>query len=543
MSNVVIKSPPKAAVAIFFYGLLLLLFMPIRTPMNFYDEGFAVFNAVRVTEGELPYRDFWAVYPPGQLYALSGVYKLFGISLLSSRIYDTLVRCAVVIGFYLAARKITSKWMAYTTALVVALVMASVGFYSYAVYPALAWGIFALWSALKYVETDQIKWLFLAGGLAGVASFFRWDIGLYGAFGLSAAVFLHRFALEWQSGKGLKQSIWLGVIAAGRLLLPVTIVILLLYGLVSLNSGLGYVWDQVFLFPATKLHDVRWLAYPKLIPEISGISDYWNYYSRLLDWQRFYLPLAVYILALVVCGHALLIKRIKPDISLFGSYASAFFGLLAFAQALSRYDHIHALPTGLFAFLVIVGLVSLIRRIPAGKFLQVGLIILLPAVLSVYFFSTMDSVRRTLEQSPPWNCYSTFPRASCAYVGENRQRAVDYIQANTQPEDPIYVGNQRHDMIFVSDVGLYFLAARPSATRYSELHPGVATTRPIQDEIIGELESKQVQFLVLMDMWLSQEPNESAVSSGVTVLDEYVRSHYRLTAQFGEYQILKRLDR
>ena len=81
------KPPLKAAAAIFFYAVVLILFAPVRTPFNFYDEGFAVFNATRVVGGEVPYRDFWAIYPPGQLYALAGVYKIFGISLLASRVY------------------------------------------------------------------------------------------------------------------------------------------------------------------------------------------------------------------------------------------------------------------------------------------------------------------------------------------------------------------------------------------------------------------------------------------------------------------------
>ena len=97
-------------------------------------------------------------------------------------------------------------------------------------------------------------------------------------------------------------------------------------------------------------------------------------------------------------------------------------------------------------------------------------------------------------------------------------------------------------MIFVSDVGFYFLVDRQSATRYSELHPGVATTRPTQVEIIQELDAQQVQYLVLVDIWLSQEPNASALSSGVTDLDGYIHSHYHSVNQFGEYQVWERTE-
>ena len=537
------KTPPNAALAILFCTILLILLALIRIPLNVYDEGFAVFNAVRVMEGEVPYRDFWAIYPPGQLYLLAGVYRSFGISLLASRIYDVLVRFIFVIGFFLVARKITDPWPAYLSALAGGLVMASVGFFSYAVYPALAWGIFALWSTLKFAETGRFHWLVLSGVLAGISSFFRWDIGLCGIIGLTAAVFLRQIILDWQSRPSFLQSLWSGVQIAARLLMPAGAAGLILYGLVSLNSGLGHVWDQVVWFPATGLHDVRWLAYPRLLPALSKVSDGWDYYSPWMEWLRFYLPLAVYAVAILTLGYTLLVRRLELDAQRFGILAAMLFGLLAFAQALSRYDHMHALATGVFAFLVVIGLATQALRERAWKLLRMALIVLLPGVIAVYFTSTIDSFYHNMDNWSPTSCYSTFPRASCAYVGENRQLAVDYVQAHTQRDDAIFVGNQRHDMVFVNDVGFYYLAGRPSATRYSELHPGVATTRPVQEEIIRELDSQQVQLLVLVDIWLSQEPNGSAESSGVTELDDYIRSHYRRQVQFGEFQIWQRIDR
>jgi hypothetical protein len=543
MMDFLSRTPPKAAVAIFFYLLLLYLFMPIRTPLNFYDEGFAVFNPVRVLNGELPYRDFWAIYPPGQLFSLAGVYKILGVSLLASRVYDTWVRFALVIAVFLVARKITTSWLAYSAALVATLMMASVGFYGYAVYPALAWGIFALWCALKFGETGRPRWLVLAGVLMGVSTFFRWDIGLYGVIGLTAALLLRQFIGAWRAGQSFYRSAGSGLKIASWLLLPAGAAILILYGWVSLKSGLGNVWSQVVWFPARQLHDVRWLAYPRLVPAVAKLSDWWDSYSPWMDWLRFYLPLTVYALAIVYLGHAFLIRRIELDNRRFGILAAALFGLLTFAQALSRYDYIHALPTGVFAFLVVVGLVYQALCASKATHLRIAILVLAPGILAVYFASTVNSYLLTMDHWPPWGCYSTFPPASCAYIGENRQRAVEYLQSRTQTHEPVYVGNQRHDMVFVSDVSFYFLAGRPSVTRYSELHPGVTTTRPVQLEIIRELETQQAPFLVLVDIWLSQEPNDSALSSGVTDLDEYIRANYRPAAQFGEFQIWQSIRR
>ena len=107
----------KAGVVLFFALLIFILFIPIKSYFNFYDEGFAVFNATRLLNHEAPYRDFWAIYPPGQLYILAGVFKLFGVSLDTSRVYDTLVRAVLVLGIFLVATKITTRKFAFVVTL------------------------------------------------------------------------------------------------------------------------------------------------------------------------------------------------------------------------------------------------------------------------------------------------------------------------------------------------------------------------------------------------------------------------------------------
>jgi hypothetical protein len=416
-----------------------------------------------------------------------------------------------------------------------------VGFYAYAVYPALAWGLFALWSVLKFGESEQPRWLLLGGALVGAASFYRWDIGLYAVGGLAAALFLRQAATVRQQGEVLASAAWAGLKTAALLLAPAVGVSVILYGWVSLNSGLGFVWDQVLVFPATRLREVRWLAYPALIPgRLPALADFRNFYSWPMDWLRFYLPLAVYGFAIVYYSAMIAARRLQFSVPHFGAVAAGGVGLLAFAQALSRYDYIHALPTGLFAFLVIVALASQVRSAPGGRILGVVLLILLPGAFAVYCTAPLDSLFRTLNHFPPWNCYSRLARASCAALSENQQQAVETVWRYTRAADPIYVGNTRHDDIFVSDVGFYFLAGRPSATRYGELHPGVANTLPVQLEMIQELESRQVPILVLMDIPKSNEPNASAQSSGVHDLDRYIRVNYAVVAQYGEYTVWQR---
>jgi hypothetical protein len=111
----------------------------------------------------------------------------------------------------------------------------------------------------------------------------------------------------------------------------------------------------------------------------------------------------------------------------------------------------------------------------------------------------------------------------------------------TRPGEPIFVGNSRHDQIFINDALFYFLANRPSATRYHELHPGVATELDRQREIVGELQRHDVKVVVLRTEVHPPEPsNASSRSSGVHVLDQFIRREFRPAGSFAEYEIWRR---
>jgi len=87
----------------------------------------------------------------------------------------------------------------------------------------------------------------------------------------------------------------------------------------------------------------------------------------------------------------------------------------------------------------------------------------------------------------------------------------------------------------------YFLSERDSATKYHELHTGLATTHRIQQEVIHDLEREKVNYVVLWnDPENNIEPNKSKESSGVKDLDDFIQSHYETVTNFGPYTILKK---
>ena len=60
----------------------------------------------RVLKGAIPNRDFLHLYGPGSLWALAGVFKVFGVSLLDRAHSSACVQqLAIVFGIYALARR------------------------------------------------------------------------------------------------------------------------------------------------------------------------------------------------------------------------------------------------------------------------------------------------------------------------------------------------------------------------------------------------------------------------------------------------------
>ena len=77
---------------------------------DFYDEGLILVGAMRVAAGQVPHRDFYANYGPGQFYTLAWLFDLFGSSVFVERIYDLTLRSAIVAAAYGITAAYCKRW-------------------------------------------------------------------------------------------------------------------------------------------------------------------------------------------------------------------------------------------------------------------------------------------------------------------------------------------------------------------------------------------------------------------------------------------------
>ncbi len=338
-------------------GTLWLFRLPLRTPLNVYDEGLALLNGERVLAGEVPFRDFWAIYPPGQSYALAVVFQLFGTNVMSARLYDTVIRMATVLCIFLIADRLISRRAAWAMLILTALLLAAATFYSYAIFPAILFGMLGILALIQFIKEGKQGWLVAGGVAVGITAAYRLDVGFYAGVSLMAGILLFeltRPTRNWQ--------VWLRhslLLAGGTLLIMVPF-----YGYLIAASGAAEVWADLIVFPLTLMPEARRLPYPPLWLDLSALTAASSAPAYLLNpvelWLLFYLPLLIYPTALIV-----LMRRAwtrAHSITDAAMLALVILGIGLFNQALSRYDGIHVLPTSIFALITAIWLLSLVSR-------------------------------------------------------------------------------------------------------------------------------------------------------------------------------------
>lgn len=512
---------------LFYFSLftLICLYFSIKVfhQVNIYDEGFIVYVASRILNGEIPYRDFWAIYAPGQFYIVAVLFKIFGEYILVERIYDIIIRALIPIVIFSIVKNRSPRLISILILIISVVLINSVEFFGYALYPALLLSLLAIRSHLKYFDTLQKKYFYISAFLAGVVVIFRLDVGIYLLITILVSNTLNLIVNRSDGKTTLLKIIKFSALYFILFILPLAPV--LSYFL--LTGSLYEAYSQVLVFPLTKLHKVRHLPYPPLIPSVFTLS-------QVRNTILFYLPIIFYLIVSIYSVIVLMLKKFK-GIFIYELSFSLVLGSFLFLQAMSRADTLHFIPTVLMFFLTLGVLYNSIKS-KIFKYMYYCFLFLFVFVFTVpEFFNTLKRVKYL----PSYQCPNQLAKASCAMVDQSQVSAIEYIQRNTN--GAIYVGNIRHDKIFINDIMFYFLSGRNSATKYHEIYPGVATTLEVQKEIEEQIKRESVEYIVLLNAFEEvNEPNESSISSQVTYLDDFIRSNYSEVQTYGSYVILKK---
>src|SRR4051794_29416992 len=440
--------------------------------------------ASRIADGQWPYRDFWFNYGPGQPLLLAPVAH----SLLGWRLVRVALDATVSVLAYALVRRTAPPWLSALAGVAVA--------------GAMAWptgpgpnpaALALVLGALLLARSRPGA----AGALCALAAFFRPELGVAGALSvalygggarslavaLGAAVALYALPFAIAPGELLRDTVgFLGEQDLQRLPLPV-----------HYRGGLDPNRLLEFYFPLVLLAgSALWLAARRglwLAPLVAVGVLY--LVGRPDEFHPRPPP--------VVLAVGLAQPRTTPAAAPPGSARPRAGG--------PRSRVVHA---ALVAVLALIAIHGIERR--AGQLLH-------PPPLA----TVADGVKSSPADSRA--LHALLPR----------------IHALAPPGTPIFVAPPRFDRVRVGDPLLYVLADRPNPTRYDVMQPGVVTTARVQREMVRDLRRARPPVLVrwLDPRALATEPNGSARSSGVTILDDYLRAAYGRPRRYGPYLLYR----
>lgn len=460
-----------------------------------HDEGLMLEAGARIAHGQLPYRDFWTNYPPGQWLLVAGLFKLFGPSLLSWRVVRVALDAAVTLLAYRLARREAPERFALAAAVAAAGAMA----FPLGAGPNPAALALALGAVLAASRAPV--W---AGLLAGVAILFRIEFGLAAAAGVALAAPPGRRARGTLAGLGVGAL----TLAPFFLISPHDMA----------SDTIGFLSRQ----------DLQRLPFPL------GFDGALRP-SKLIE---FYIPLILLVgLGAWALAAALGLRQDRRGSHRPGGLALAPLALVGAAYLLGRTDEFHLLP--LAAVLPVM-----LAAVAAGEVSMALRVVLLTLLALIAIHGLERQAGQALHPptlarvpGPAGDGVETSPPDAAALAALRRD--VDRLVA---PGQPVFVADPRHDLVRVGDPLLYVILDRANPTRYDVMQPGVVTTEAVQREIVRELERSRTRVVV---RWLNPtasrpEPNGAGRSSGVHVLDRYLAGTYRPQARFGYYAVLVR---
>lgn len=247
--------------------------------INLLDEGWPLYAAMGLHRGGSLYREVFWVFPPGHVLPAWLAYAIDPPGVVLARIFYAGFVVALCVALYALGRKLMPAAWALLAALLLAVAATSAHRYQLVFgYRYLVFAVLVLLAFARRIETNDRRWTFVAGLLAGVALFFR----LTPAFAVSLGVAVGVVALggSWRG--------WLrdwGLYAAGLLLVVLPVV-----AWFGASVGLGTLWREVVVRPVV-MTDLQSLAMPSL--EWLPRSDSRRAIMRWgAAWQfRFYLVL------------------------------------------------------------------------------------------------------------------------------------------------------------------------------------------------------------------------------------------------------------
>jgi 4-amino-4-deoxy-L-arabinose transferase-like glycosyltransferase len=537
----------RNAIALTIIGLMFAIPLRglLRSPGPPMEEGFMLVFPEQVLKGAIPNRDFLHLYGPGSLWALAGVFKVFGVSLWSERGFGLLQQLAIVFGVYALARR-WGRILAVSAALTSGLIIIPFGL------TALAWvggvglavcGLAAGIEARACGDGDPKakRWALTAGLLLGFAVLFRLDLVL----GVGLAGFALIRGMERTGVKRLFVGFGLGVAP---------------YAIHIATAGPGHVFQGMLIDPIFRLRGGRSLPIPPSWGHLDGFLQRAGALAQLPSTVIPLLPRSheLFLWFFMLLGGIAFVlwqgwraTRADPSsITARTLFVMGLFGLGILPQALQRVDsgHFSWVSCVVFAF-VPIALYELMHRaaprvrtrrlaLSSGAFIMAVLVFVIPAFTVRTYANFAQQTFGIHRES-----YKIEHDGRVFYYGKaDRAAAANMVIAAaariSKPGQRLFVGPVNLRKTPYSDAYLYYmLPDLVPATYYIEMDPGIANAD--NSRMPQDLASADVVILsAIWDNW--SEPNDSRKVGSDASTQVLARDFCHVGTYLGLYQLYRK---
>ncbi len=499
------------------------------------EEGFMLVFPEQVLKGQIPNRDFLHLYGPGSLWVLAAVYKVFGVSLATERLFGLLQHVGITLGVYWLCRR-WGRSVALVAALTVVFInLATTGLMALAWNGAIAFGLWAIWALLTARETDRPRWFIVAGLLTSMALLYRPDLILAMALGTVGIL----WGLGWRRIRSFAAGLGLAVFG---------------YLAQAATAGPGHAFKGMVTDPVVTLREGRTLPMPPVWDHLVGYFQKaavlrtvgWPFPHMALSHQLWFWFFITVLSPLVVLGVTAWAWRRDPDPRRTRALlAIGLFGLGLCTQALQRADQTHLSWVSCVTIATLPAAVAevLVLRTPTRRWWArlraplatgaVSLVILCGVAPQFTIRGYIDESMQTFGKHVigfPINRKNRNFYVPSPSIADAAQALVDTFDAqDPKPGERLFVGPTDLRYTPYTDAFFYFLYPElPPATYYIEMDP--FDSKP-GTRLAADVQS--ADWVILTNVWNGWiEPNKST-AAGSNVPNEIIEREFCQVGSWG----------
>ncbi|HXX42362.1 MAG TPA: hypothetical protein VEI58_08860 [Chthoniobacterales bacterium] len=477
-----------------------------RAWIDWRDEGLLAYGAVRVMTGEIPHRDFVSLQPPLSYYTSAAVFKVFGTSLLSLRVFGLSIFLLLPLLIYSTGRNFIGPILCFAAAASACVLgLPYFRFVPFAVWQGITVSFAA---ALLFIPAlSKRQWLaFPAGLLSAISLFLRQDQAVYTAIAIFVLVVATSFTGSVPRNN-LQRALLLWLAGIAIVSIPLVVVWWRI-------GALPEMFRQLIVFPFATYRKTSALPFPILFGQRSCLDAA----TALL----FYLPPLVQAIGSLYIVRSIIRRRfrLREAILTFFVVWSALF----YFQVLVRSDLTHLLITLPPFFLLTAFGWSIVReKITHRRTVEMVLSVSLSIFIALFLWILRPVLLPDMSQATELlNLKRGGVRVAKAPVIANLFQS---LQTAVPPNRSI--------LALPYQPMFYFLAERRNPTRWNYLWPGDQTARDYEN-LIAQAERDPPAVVLLSE--------RRAVATFAPTILGYIEAHYDLTDTVGDINVYVRRE-